>query len=1203
MLKVCLSTALLMIGLAASAYYDGTPGNERYRIASKAETEKDPVIKFLNDLYYQGYSQQIADREAVNKTCGAMTGDQKSSCIKTEEKKLNDAYFEAGKKDGNGIGSSPGTQMGMASSYLEKYRATGELPSFRYIPGAKTYAESTGMQASSLDNKVLSNLNNELASAQAAEKEWLAKMNAKSCRQYWGQGAALAQCEAEQKEIANQVTRAQHRITNTKAAIAQYQMVGYVGAEMQKAANGTGQAPNGYNDQVGADGSGYPWTKPGTASSTSAVAASTESTKLAASNAATTKNAISEEERQRLKENRARISKEAMEYAIELFYGAVAKYAEDEVAKQVLDIESLTSTLDRSVGVVGNHIGKMDQAGGQFDTTNKSVDNQISSKIKALDARVASAKQAVTKADTEMKKYSSCSGGRDAGQSYSECSSKYNQAQTAYRRAQDELRAAERARAAYGEKEQTMDMTQKEGAISDSKNVIKDAEGPRMQSLADGEKLYSAQEKLNRFINDNSKTAVEVAKRAKEVALALLNTKVNNQFKLSDEANMTGMTNDERDLLKRVANEEASQKYIDLFALVGAGAQHFKCQTDSDVECVSYHLMVAASAIYLAAQIRETTDFNLNAADIERTDENPEKNYDEQYKALLRAAKMREELLRTAQARMELQQILQDMLTRVNGIAQLELVAKKTRIAAAEQQVKKAEENLKKVQMSIAIMVGIKVVEELVIKKSLAIAAMNWACCGPHSAGCCATAKKFEALAAKWQTKLAITVAAIAYYGNELIKAQKELKRAKQELANAKKHTHMRCWKEESSTTAMIENLKAKLKNVALMVSAVLMPSAYASDATAIGEQANTGIYKYYHERKMTDAEKQVADYPTPETRATYMQNIVLQVAKHSVDGSEEYMKTFEQQSGEYQKIINNMNQSARVGETGQVLGSAMNPKMKGIDTSKLGRHTVTPGMLDFGSLSQFKVSEKHSANATKSNLDSAKTSSGTVDDSGVGGRKAAANIKDSQKSKAKADETLGKLKNKVSVPGDDSYKKYTREVLERFAQKNPGSRSFVTKAIADLNKASATSSSDIGGKQSAKADDKKAEGQVAIDATAAKDTKTTGNGQEDDAKMVFDEGDEGELTDDQALAAVATPSQCQSEEGKDSTVGCMTEEEKRKGEEALAFLQKQLGSGADSEASAEEKGIYSGKDSLFTQISKRYIKSGLPLLFEKKKK
>lgn len=1193
------------------AYYDGTPGNERYRIATKEETENDAVIKFLNDLYYQGMVKQLADREAVNKACASYSGDELTSCQNAERKKQDDAYFEEAKADGNAVGSGPGTQMAMASSYLEKYRASGELPSFRYIPGAKTYAISSGLQATNVDSTVLENLNNELASAQADEKEWLAKMNAKSCRSLWGQAAALAQCEAEQKEIANQATRAKHRITNTKAAIEQYKMVGYVGAEMQKAADGTGQAPNGYNDQIGADGSGYPWTKPAGSSSSASSSLSTKATTAttllnssSTTSSSTSASSISEEERKRLQQNRAIISRQALTNAIELFYGAVATYAEDEVAKQVLGIENLTTALNNSVGVVDNHIGKMDQAGGQFDTTNKSIDDQIAAKIKMLEDNVKAAEAEVTAAQADVNKYSSCSSGRAAGSSYSECSNKYSQAQRALTAAQKKLAAAEKARKAYGEKEQTTDMTKKEGAISDSKNVIASAEGPRAEALAAGEKLYSAQERLNAFINDRSKSAVAVAKQAKAAALELLKTNVNNQFDLSDKADlMAGMSEDERDLLKRVANEEAAQKYIDLFALVGSGAQHFKCETDSDVECVSYHLMVAASAIYLAAQIRETTDFNLNSADIEKTDEDPNNSYDEQYKSLLRAAKMREELLRTAQARMELQQILQDMLTRVNGIAQLELVAKKTRIAAAEQQVKKAEENLKKIQMSIAIMVGIKLVEELVIKKSLAIAAMNWACCGPHSPGCCAIAGKFQALASTWQAKLAVTVAAIAYYGSELIKAQKELRRAKAELAAAKKHTHLRCWKDLSSgTDAATSFLNRPMQFKALVVSLTLslFPVAHADDSAAIGEQVNTGIYKYYRERKETEAEQQVAAYPTPETRATYMQNIVLEVAQHAVDGSESYLKTLSDQNNEYQKIVTQMNNSAKVNETGQVIGSTLKAPYKGIDTSKLGAQHVVPGNLDFGSLSQFRVTQKSALGTNTANLENISTQSGSVNGT-VGGRKAAANVKDARERSAKAQASLNKMKNKATVAKDDSYQQYTRKVLEDFGKRHPESKSFVSKAIADLGTLKDPSNTD------AQTDANKANTEKAAEVKVTEGSKSSGHGattdkEEDGMIMTFDE----ENLVDQAIDP-NKPNSCLVADGKASSVGCMSEEERALGEEALASLNRALGgdsvSGSSTNEGTKEVGIYDGKDSLFKQISKRYVKSALPLFFEKKKK
>lgn len=1205
---------LVIFSQMANGYYDGSPGNEKYRIATKEECASDPVISFLNTLYYDAYVKQIADREAVDKQCKGLAGTAKEDCYSTARKKQDAVYFKQAidNQDGNAVGSSPGTQMGMASSYLEKYRSTGELPSFRYIPGAMTAATAAGLKANNLDSKVLENLNNELNSAQADEKTWLAKMNAKSCRQYWGQGAVLAQCEAEQKEIANQVTRAQHRITNTKSAIKQYNMVGYVGAEMQKAADGTGQAPNGYNDQIGADGSGYPWTKPSgmataaTASTAPGKAVAPVGSSLTSGTEATNnKSVISEEERKRLQETRSRISREAMADAIELFYGAVATYAEDEVARQVLGIENLSDALDTSVGVVDKNIGKMDQAGGQFDTTNKAIDNQIAAKIKQLDAQVAEATKQLEGAKKDVAQYGSCSGSRSAGQSYSDCNRKYEDAKNRERQWEAKLRQAQKARAAYGEKEQTLDMTKKEGAISDSKNVIKDAEGPRNQALVAGEKLYSAQEKLNKFINDRSVAAIQVARKAKEVAVALLKTNVNNQFDLSDQAQLIeGMTVDERDLLKRVANEDAAQKYIDLYALVGSGAQHFKCETDSDVECVSYHLMVAASAIYLAAQIRETTDFNLNAADIKRTDENPEKSYDEQYKNLLRAAKMREELLRTAQARMEMQQILQDMLTRVNGIAQLELVAKKTRIAAAEQQVKKAEENLKKVKMSIAIMVGIKLVEELVIQKSLAVAAVNWACCGPHSAGCCAMAAKFQALASTWQAKLAVTVAAIAYYGNELIKAQKELKRAKAELAAAKKHTHLRCWKDMSSNpTESASIMQRKWKSWAVAMTAALMPVAYADDSSAIGEQQNTGIYKYYREHKEKDADAQAAAYPTPETRASYMQNVVLEVAKHSVDGSSEYLDTFATQNYEYSKIVDNMNDSARVNETGQVLGSNMSPKMKGLDTSKLGGKTVTPGMLDFGSLSQFNVTQKRTADANRINLQNATTQSGAVDGNNVGGRKAAANIKDARSNNAKAQDYLAKMKNKATVPKDDSYKKYTRDVLEKFAQNNPNSRAFVNKAIADLNKLADPPSAEGKGTGGSKVVEEKTD--LTLTDGAKNEVGASDSAVKDDSGVIFDEGDDSADTAALAVTDAQEKKTCEAADGSKSSVGCMTEEEKLSGEEALRHLQHALGSDFSSGTTSNgtEVGIYAGKDSLFTQISKRYVKSALPVFFEKKKK
>lgn len=907
-------------------------------------------------------------------------------------------------------------------------------------------------------------------------------------------------------------------------------------------------------------------------------------------------NVISEEQRKNNEEIRTRISQEKMIEAIELFYGAVAKFGEKEVAKQIIDIQNLTASLDSSVGNVQNTILNMDSSGGQFESTSQGIDKEIQKKIDALD-------KAVADAQAEVDKYTAELNGGNVGSSRGEIDSSRMDAERKLATARIKLSKAKKERKEYNNGAQVLDQTKKEDSMDSAKTTITDAEKERIIALDKGEKLYSAQEKLNRYVNDHSKSAVELAKKAKQEALTLLGIKVNNEYKASkglmDNVAAGGKFDDsvEKMLLQRISREKAAQKMIDLFAVSGGASEYFKCSSDSDVECVSYHLMVAANAIYLAAQIREASDYNANANDIFNTDDNPDNKYDEQYKKILRAAKLKELTLKTAGIRQRNQQILNEMLQKVNDIAQIERIMKQQRLSAAKVQVEKAENNIKKIQRSIAIMTAIKLVETLITKKSLAVSVAGFACCSPYSSMCCAIGVKFKAISQAWHLKEIATAATIVYYTKKLMDARNELKRAKAELAKAKKHTHLKCWQENNMTTQVQKFFIKKISAIFDGLVGLVATNSHAeSDAAAIGELDEAGIFKYYTNRKSEETAVMVGQYPAPEARAEYMQDIILQMMNDSLSGIDEIINELQYQNSEYSKIVGQMNVSAMVNDAGQVSGSTDDNDVPSAGDSAVKVKKFSFTKTDFGDTTNYQNDQLHISKKSKDSLVDDNAGTSTVASAVVGNHKVGTLVSDTLKNHDDAQKLLDKAKIKLTSDSKskNSWKEHSKAIIEKFSNKYPEYKKFSADAIGDLNKV--TKSRDLHDKEKSKENDKQnADDKSKLANSSKLNEKNQQGGKLEGMSMNFE--DTQSEANDTFSRAICTP-----EQRKADPDNCALDPDQIAGERALSFLKDNLHHYRDTNEGTVD-GIYEGKDGIFSIISKRYIKTALPIFFEKKKK
>ncbi|MCK5883576.1 MAG: hypothetical protein KAG61_07800 [Bacteriovoracaceae bacterium] len=904
---------------------------------------------------------------------------------------------------------------------------------------------------------------------------------------------------------------------------------------------------------------------------------------------------ITEKQRGQNQKSRESISNEKMTEAVELFYGAVAKFAEDEVASQIISISSLADALDSSVSILNQHIAKSEAAGAQFMTVDKGINTQLDGKNRGLDKAVSNAEDKLSKARAEIKQNSDCPGSKRS-YTYIECRKIYIEAKKTERIAAVELKSAQSKRDQYGAKEEYNESIKKQDSMDDSKAEIKAGEAPREKALENGEKLYTAQEKLNAHIRDSSKAAIEVATQAKKVALSLLGISRNDDFEMSQGVS-TNKSNSgkldkgtEMDLLKRVANSNSAHKFINLFALSGGASEYFMCENISDTECVSYHLMVAANAIYLAMQIRETSDYNANTKDIFITDDDPENKYDDQYKLLQRAAKVREEALRTANMRMQSQQILQQMLMKVNDIAQLENLSKTTRVEAAKAQLKKAKKNKKKIEVSLAQSFALYLLEKAWTEVAAAISYTGFACCNPFSIGCCTTGSVFAANSTFWKAKQVLSYAMYTYYGVKYTLAIIELVKAKKELELAEKHTHMRCWKDNGEDSQVYS---APFMNNALYIARLfterLIPYVHAgTNSSAIGVLDESGVFKYYEIRKMAETDLMIEKYIEPANRAEYMEEVALKIVNDGLDGTEDIVGTLTQQLGQYNAVVNNMDVSAKVNQMGQVSGVEAQTKQESVETVALSGGRINPGTSNFGNLSDYRAKQKTgSVNSTES-LKNGDTAAAAVEDAVSGNRNVASLVKKVNQQSRRAKGLLDKAKLTRKSSESRLWEDHNKAIMKKFSRNNPKYEKFTSSVVAELAKSAVVAKKKakvavVKNKQEAPAEDKK----KAFDPTAG---------------MNFSFDDDDSANAQANLNQMYGDSQCTVEQYKADPSSCAGDTDKIAGREALGHLKGQLHR-YNTNNKGDESGVYDGDDSLFGIISKRYIKTALPTFFTVKKR
>ncbi len=291
-------------------------------------------------------------------------------------------------------------------------------------------------------------------------------------------------------------------------------------------------------------------------------------------------------------------------------------------------------------------------------------------------------------------------------------------------------------------------------------------------------------------INQNSATAINLARQAKEKALEVIKQRLN--ISRDNDYRMT-------EAIAERGEGRVNDKVAELMGAVTGATFEVQCSDIGDTRCVSYHLYVAASAIYLAHQISAASAFVDNVCDWMWL-RMPSCNNQQMWN-LERAAGIIDVAINHSDFTAVNRELLESFLHFVNIAAQRELEDKINRVAAAEKRVAEAkawvkedEAMIKNITIMMAAIMTLYYMHETLENFANS---MKGTCSGLHAAVCLAawTAKQvFEMVEKIGQKTLWVAYAALmAWYVFDLVKAKKALASAEKELDQAKIHTHMAC--------------------------------------------------------------------------------------------------------------------------------------------------------------------------------------------------------------------------------------------------------------------------------------------------------------------------------------------------------------------------------------------------------------------------
>lgn len=460
-----------------------------------------------------------------------------------------------------------------------------------------------------------------------------------------------------------------------------------------------------------------------------------------------------------------------------------------------------------------------------------------------------------------------------------------------------------------------------------------------------GDDLQDSVDKIYDLTKKNYPTALTLANQAKLEAKKVLGTE-NDDFLLSE--------NSKKNLVSDYGSGADSMSRILLLSTVDGATNNLNCSVANSGESnsPSYQLFMAASAIYLAFEVKHIEDFQKNTKDIEDAKKAKESGEasNEQIDAIKRAYNMKQELVDASEIRKSSKAALLEMFRWVEIVAQQEALAKQGRVQAAIIQIEKA----KKWKIASGVLTGFA---------SGMILLFLW---NPY-------AQAFWGGVLVWS---AVT----------LDKSIKDGKKYSAEKRKAQSHTHLNCATKNLTSFIDISNSKFRYYAIKFIKSILPISSANAETETGLGLHDESSEYKYYQEAKKIslngDSKNEsvrgmVTNMQTPEGRANFSAYIVALASKNvtSMNTAINQSKTEVQQ---IKNLILEMESKLDPNATKQALGGSQQatPQILEPDDSNsactekscefegLGSIATQLKSMKLGSISPSKVSGVSSATA-----------------------------------------------------------------------------------------------------------------------------------------------------------------------------------------------------------------------------------------------
>ena len=616
--------------------------------------------------------------------------------------------------------------------------------------------------------------------------------------------------------------------------------------------------------------------------------------------------------------------------AIILYNKALEESGLEKMALKIKNIEEQTQNLTGGISDTQAATSNADNVSGGVADSQSGVENQNAQtqasfeiKEKAKRKLAASAKKVYDDCVSNSSTFSSPRNGV--------CRAEYNDWQNKKRAADQfaDIRNSGDRQIANSQNQSDNMQSSTARPMADSQQATSDAVDQVNQMNGEALRLIDETEKLLENQNNGAERAVYYAGLAKQMAVKAIGDyrNINGGYDTGKAMTLIALVDGD---VGRTPSDLGNMEQI---GLTTAGGFEVQCKdvSTSDGRCVSYHLYVAASAIYLANMIRETAEFNKNMQGYMCLEKGTDKN--DQVWNLERAAGLSNEASKLARLRLASREHLVEMYDAVHAMSELELDAKTKRLAAAREQLAAAQadkaqaqeaqaskQQLASTMRMIAMLILALGIMKIGIGTILKALGISLACCvatQPESVTVMTEAEMKIALGEADKIKagkIMIIVGAllmlVTFFMGEEDKADDNIDRANQEIARAEVHTHMNCVNEflvdspglstapaplpafrERGTPNQVnlqayykENkIKRGFKYALITFLEYIIPAAYANITTltelqqALGLKEGVATEKFYLSVKKTAAKAAIKEIPTPESRVPYFASLIAQ--------------------------------------------------------------------------------------------------------------------------------------------------------------------------------------------------------------------------------------------------------------------------------------------------------------------------------------